>query len=96
VLPLAYVALYWIVDVNADARFQHALRSQTRATVASLKGFAMQCGTSAMMLGFGLVAQAGSYRTAFVASGLVGVVVGAVAAFGWARGLRTLPGPRHP
>jgi MFS family permease len=96
VLPLAYVALYWIVDVNADARFQHALRSQTRATVASLKGFAMQCGTSAMMLGFGLVAQAGSYRTAFVASGLVGVVVGTVAAFGWARGLRTLPGPRHP
>jgi hypothetical protein len=75
-LPMAYVALYWTVDVNADARFQHALRSETRATVASLKGFIMQCGTSLLMLAFGLIAQAASYRAAFLASGLSAVAIG--------------------
>ncbi|MBI1199761.1 MAG: MFS transporter [Phenylobacterium sp.] len=76
VLPMAYVALYWTVDINADARFQHALRSETRATVASLKGFIMQCGTSLLMLAFGLIAQAASYRAAFLASGLTAMAIG--------------------
>ena len=75
--PAAYVALFWIADVNADARFQHALRPETRATVASVKGFAMQCGTSLVMLAFGLVAQAASYRIAFLASGLAAMLIGA-------------------
>jgi MFS family permease len=76
VFPMAYVALFWIVDVNADARFQHALRPETRATVASVKGFAMQCGTSTLMLGFGLAAQAASYRVAFLSAGILGMLVG--------------------
>jgi MFS family permease len=84
-LPIAYVAFYWLVDVNADARFQHALRSETRATVASLKGFVMQCGTSVMMLGFGLLAQATSYRVAFLASGLLATAIGGACAIVWAR-----------
>lgn len=85
-LPMGFVALYWIVDVNADARFQHALRPETRATVASVKGFIMQSGTSLLMLGFGLVAQLGSYRAAFLAAGSATMLVGA--GFGlaaWAR-----------
>jgi hypothetical protein len=46
--PVIFVALYWIVEVNADARFQHALRPETRATVGSLKGFAMQLTNSGL------------------------------------------------
>jgi MFS family permease len=74
-LPIVYVALFWLVDVNADARFQHALNPETRATVASVKGFVMQCGTVLLMLGFGFVAQAASYRTAFLASGVAAMLV---------------------
>jgi MFS family permease len=78
VFPMAYVALFWMADVNADARFQHRLRPETRATVASVKGFAMQCGTSVVMLGFGLVAEAASYRVAFLSAGALAMVIGAV------------------
>ncbi len=75
-LIMLYVGLYWTVDVNADARFQHALKPATRATVASVKGFAMQCGTALLMLGFGLLAQGSSYRMAFVAAGVIAIGVG--------------------
>jgi hypothetical protein len=77
VLPVVYVALFWLVDVNADARFQHQLRPETRATVASVKGFVMQCGTVLLMLAFGFIAQAASYQAAFVASGVAAMAVGA-------------------
>ena len=82
VFPVLFVTLYWVVDVNADARFHHALNPETRATVASVKGFAMQSGTSLLMLAFGLIAQAGSYRLSFLVFGLglalAGVVFAAV------------------
>lgn len=75
-LPVIYVALFWLVDVNADARFHHRLRAETRATVASVKGFVMQGGTVILMLAFGLVAEAASYRAAFLASGVVAALIG--------------------
>jgi hypothetical protein len=77
VLPMVFVGLYWLVDVNADARFQHALRPETRATVASVKGFIMQCGTSVLMLSFGLIAQAASYQAAFLSAGIAAMLLGA-------------------
>jgi MFS family permease len=76
VLPMAYVGLYWMVDVNSDARFQHALKPETRATVASVKGFANQCATSLLMLGFGLVAQVSSYRIGFLSAGVIALAIG--------------------
>ncbi|WP_374469075.1 MFS transporter [Phenylobacterium sp.] len=88
-LLLAFVGLYWLVDVNADARFQHRLRPETRATVASMKGFVMQAGTSLFMLAFGVLAGAASYQAAFLAAGGMMILVGA--GFGgvaWARGER--------
>jgi MFS family permease len=75
-LPVAYVALYWLVDTNADAHFQHRLRPETRATVASFKGFAMQSGTSLLMLGFGAIAQFASYRWSFQAYGAALMALG--------------------
>ena len=62
--------------LNADARFQHALKPQTRATVASVKGFVMQCGTSTLMLAFGLIAQAASYQAAFLSAGIAAMLLG--------------------
>ena len=76
-LIFAYVALFRLVDVNADAHFQHRLAADTRATVAGLKGFAMQCGTATMMLVYGLVAEAGSYRTSFLTAGVLATALGA-------------------
>lgn len=80
-LPLIYMGLYSLVDVSADARFHHALRGETRATVASVKGFTTQCANGVLILGFGLVAQASAYRMSFLTYGagltLLGVVYGA-------------------
>ena len=76
VFVLVYMGLYSLIDVSADARFQHALRVETRATVASVKGFATQCCNGVLILGFGLVAQAGSYRVAFLAYGVALALLG--------------------
>lgn len=76
VFPMAYVALFWTADVNADARFQHSLRPETRATVASVKGVANQALTATLMLAFGAVAAATSYRFAFLCAAGVAMTVG--------------------
>jgi MFS family permease len=85
VLPMIYVALYWTAEVNADARFQHKLNPETRATVGSIKGFIMQAATLVLMLLFGLAAQVASYRWAFAAGGALAAAWGLSHA---ARGLR--------
>ncbi|MBJ7413191.1 MAG: hypothetical protein JHD15_22925, partial [Phenylobacterium sp.] len=77
VLPLVYLGLYSLVDVSADARFHHAIRMETRATVASVKGFATQCANGVLILGFGLVAQASDYRTSFLTYGAGLTLLGA-------------------
>lgn len=81
VFPMVFVFCYWLVDVNTDARFQHAIVQETRATVASVKGFATQFSTTILLLSFGLIAQAGDYRLAFLMYGigmaLLGVTYGA-------------------
>lgn len=76
-LPMVFVFFYWLVDVNADARFQHAIVQETRATVASVKGFVTQCATTVLLLGFGLLAQVGDYRTAFLIFGVAMALLGA-------------------
>ncbi|MBL8554914.1 MAG: MFS transporter [Phenylobacterium sp.] len=85
---LVYGAILWLVDTNVDARFQHALRPETRATVASVKGFANQCGTSLLMLNFGLIAQGSSYQAAFLGYGVLLAALGAGYA-SWAATRRT-------
>lgn len=81
IFPLAYMGLYSLADVSADARFHHALRGETRATVASLKGFATQCANGVLILGFGLVAQVSAYRVSFLTYGAGLTLLGAGYAF---------------
>lgn len=92
VFPMAYVALFWTADVNADARFQHSLRPETRATVASVKGVANQALSASLMLSFGALAGAASYRAAFLAAGALATLIGA----GFAVVLRNLPARSPP
>jgi MFS family permease len=89
-LPLIYMGLYSLVDVSADARFHHALRGETRATVASVKGFATQCANGVLILGFGLVAQASAYRMSFLTYGV------GLALLGLAYGAASLRNSRPP
>jgi MFS family permease len=81
IFALAYMGLFSLADVGADARFQHAIAAGTRATVASVKGFVTQCANAVLILGFGLVAQASAYRTSFLVYGaglaLLGAAYGA-------------------
>ena len=76
VLAVSFVALCRVADVRADARFQHALSGEARATVASVKGFASQCAITLLILNFGLMAQFSAYRTAFFVHGVALAVLG--------------------
>lgn len=80
ILLIGVGGLSRVIDVSADARFQHALAPQTRATVASVKGLAMQLTYTGLILGFAGVAQASDYRTAFLVCG--GIAVGWGVLFG--------------
>ena len=77
-VPLAvlFTAMCIIALVQADARFQHALSGEARATVASVKGFASQCGITLLILNFGVVAQFSDYRTAFLFQGVALTLLG--------------------
>ncbi|MCW5760575.1 MAG: hypothetical protein KIS90_12475, partial [Phenylobacterium sp.] len=77
VLAVAFTGLCRVADVNADARFQHALSGEARATVASVKGFTSQAAITLLILNFGLMAQASEYRTAFFVHGVALTVLGA-------------------
>jgi MFS family permease len=77
VLLALYSGVMRLVDVAYEARLQHAIPSQNRATIGSLKGFAGEIGVTALYLIFGPLAQATSYRTGFAACGLAAVLIGA-------------------
>ena len=77
-VPLAvlFTAMCIVALVQADARFQHALSGEARATVASVKGFASQCSITLLILNFGLVAHISDYRTAFLVQGVALTLLG--------------------
>lgn len=81
-LAVAFTAMCVVALVRADARFQHALSGEARATVASVKGFASQCGITLLVLNFGLMAQFSAYRFAFLAHGVALAVLGSAYALG--------------
>jgi hypothetical protein len=77
-LAVVFTSMCIVALVQADARFQHALSGEARATVASVKGFASQCGITLLVLNFGLMAQFSAYRWAFLVHGLALTVLGCV------------------
>ncbi|HEX4196187.1 MAG TPA: MFS transporter [Caulobacteraceae bacterium] len=75
-LLIAYSGLLKMIEVVFEGRLQHAIPSDRRATIGSVKGFAGEVGVTGLYLLFGPVAQAISYRAAFLACGGAGVVIG--------------------
>jgi hypothetical protein len=97
ILAVAFTGLCRVADVRADARFQHALSGESRATVASVKGFASQTATTLLILAFGLLAQLSDYRTAFLAFGVALTALGTGYTLASQRRLaRSLPAPPPP
>jgi MFS family permease len=76
VLVVLVAALFKVIDVNFDARLHDAIPTETRATLASVKSFAGQAAMTVVLGVFGPLAQATSYRTAFLASGAAVAVAG--------------------
>lgn len=76
VLLAIYSGLMKLIAVVFEGRLQHAIGSEQRATIGSVKGFLAQIGLTVLYVGFGPVAQLASYQFAFVACGLAGVAIG--------------------
>ena len=76
-LVIAVAGLIKIIDVNFDARLHHAIPTESRATIASVKSFAGAVVMTAVLAAFGALAQAQTYRIAFLACGLAMVAVAA-------------------
>ncbi|HWA62220.1 MAG TPA: MFS transporter [Caulobacteraceae bacterium] len=76
-LLVVYSGLMKLTDTVFEGRLQHAIASDNRATIGSVKGFAAQVGVSSLYVLFGPLAQATSYRIAFMAAGAATALVGA-------------------
>lgn len=86
VLVVLVAALFKVIDVNFDARLHDAIPTETRATLASVKSFASQIAMTVVLGVFGPLAQATSYRTAFLVSGAAIALLGVgFTATGWMR-----------
>ncbi len=75
ILLIAFSGGFKVIDTVFEGRLQHAIADETRATLGSVKGFAVQIAVTALYLTFGPLAQAASYRTAFLTfgAGIVGL-----------------------
>ena len=76
ILLVMFSGGFKVIDIVFEGRLQDALPSETRATIASVKGFVVELAVTVLYLTFGPLAQATSYRTAFLATGSVIGVVG--------------------
>jgi MFS family permease len=92
-LLVAFSGGFKVIDIVFEGRLQDALPSETRATIASVKGFVVELAVTFLYLGFGPLAQATSYRTAFLTTGGIIGAVG-LALLGWrlVRRVRSPPG----
>jgi MFS family permease len=75
-LLAVYSGLMKLVGVVFEGRLQHLIPSERRATIGSVKSFLAQIGITALYMSFGPVAEATSYRIAFMACGFAGIAIG--------------------
>jgi MFS family permease len=75
-LVVLVAGLFKVIDVNFDARLHDAIPTETRATLASVKSFAGQVAMTVVLGVFGPLAQATSYRMAFLVSGAAVALLG--------------------
>ncbi|HZZ34519.1 MAG TPA: MFS transporter [Caulobacteraceae bacterium] len=75
-LLAAYSGLMKLTDTVWNGRLQQAIPSENRATIGGVKELAAQIGVSSLYMGFGPLAQATSYRMAFMACGAAAILIG--------------------
>jgi len=75
-LLAGYSGLMKLVAVVFEGRLQQVITSDRRATIGSVKSFLAQIGITALYMSFGPVAEASSYRIAFMACGVAGLAIG--------------------
>jgi MFS family permease len=68
-LLVAFSGGFKVIDIVFEGRLQAVLPSETRATIGSVKGFVVEVAVTFLYLGFGPLAQATSYRMAFLTTG---------------------------
>ena len=71
-----YSGLMKLIGVVFEGRLQHAISSDRRATIGSVKSFLAQIGFITLYMSFGPLAEATSYRIAFMACGFAGIGIG--------------------
>ncbi|WP_309646237.1 MFS transporter [Phenylobacterium sp.] len=76
VLIIVLAGLFKVIDVNLDARLHDAIPTEMRATLAATRSFAGLTALTLMLLGFGPLAQATSYRTAFLGAAAALIAIG--------------------
>lgn len=75
VFIIVFMFLTQIVQVNFEGKLQHAIPTETRATISSVKGLFTEFGAIAVFLSFGILAFEASYQWAFGFYGAVIIVV---------------------
>lgn len=87
-LVVVLCGLFKVIEVNFDARLHAVIPTESRATLASAKSFTVQVAMTLFLFGFGPLAQATSYRTAFISCGLliVATATAYLAHGAWRRG----------
>ncbi|HVM98862.1 MAG TPA: MFS transporter [Caulobacteraceae bacterium] len=68
-LLVVFSGAFKAIDIVFEGRLQDAVPSETRATIGSVKGFAVEVAVTALYLTFGPLAQLAGYRGAFLATG---------------------------
>jgi hypothetical protein len=87
-LLAAYSGLMKVIDTVWNGRLQQAIPSENRATIGGVKELASQVGVSSLYMGFGPLAQATSYQTAFMGCGAAAIAIALTyMMLGWRRGL---------
>ena len=65
-----------IVQTIFEGKLQHAIPSETRATISSVKGFFLETKALVIYFAVGFIAQASDYRNSFIVFGIIMMLVG--------------------
>ncbi len=75
-LLIIFSLMFTIIHTVYSGRLQHAISSEARSTITSVNGFLVEIGVIAVYFGFGMFAQASSYRHSFTFFGIIVATIG--------------------
>jgi MFS family permease len=75
-LLIVFTFLFTIIQIVFEGRLQHAIPSETRATVSSVSGFFGEIGVILVYFSFGTIAQTSDYKNSFLIYGVFIALLG--------------------